>query len=263
MGRPKTWNDVLTAAKKIKSKYTDKGERIYGFSANMTTGGSTADNAFPAFLYPFGGRYFVKGGIKPVLNSQEAVEALKFMKGILPYSHPQTTGWVNLTEYADSILRGEIAMGIVWNGWIKDIDNPEKSKVVCKIEVMPYPIQMINFGSESGVWYYAVSKFSKNKILADKFVNFATSSKAQERALLNVGLPPTRLPVFLDPEVKKKDRLAEDYYDIMSVAKPIRTNPKWMSMSEPIGTYLYMGATGEISPEDAIKKAYEEMLKVE
>ncbi len=262
LGRPKTWNDVLTAAKKIKSKYTDKGERIYGFSAEMTTGRRIANDAFPSFLYPFGGRYFAKdGGVKPVLNSQEAVEALKFMKGLLPYSHPQTTTWVN--GFTDAILRGEIAMGIVWNGNIKDVDNPEKSKVVGKIDVMPYPTQKINFGAISGVWFYTVSKFSKNNRLADKFINYATSFEAQKSAAINVGLPPTRLPVYLDPEVKKKDRLAEEYYNILSVAKTVRTNPKWMSMWTPVGTYLYMGVTGEISPEDAIKQAYEEMLKVE
>ncbi|GCC11293.1 bacterial extracellular solute-binding protein [archaeon] len=227
----------------------------------MGTGRRIANDAFPAFLYPFGGRYFAKGGTKPVLNSQEAVDALKFMKGLLPYSDPQTTTWVH--QFTDSILRGEIAMGIVWNGNIKDVDNPEKSKVVGKIDVMPYPTQKINFGAVSGAWFYAVSKFSKNNRLADKFTDFATSFEAQKSATLNVGLPPTKLPVYLDPEVKKKDRLAEEYYNILSVAKTVRTNPKWMSMWTPVGTYLYMGVTGEISPEDAIKRAYEEMLKVE
>jgi len=262
VGRPETWDDVLKAAKRIKEKYTDAGVKIYGFSANMRKGVAIAQDVFPGFLYPFGGKYFASDGKTPALNSPEAVEALEFMKELLKYSHPRTTEWTNLTEYSEAIRRGEVAMGLVWNGWIKDVDVPEKSQVVGKIHVMSYPRQKIDFGAQSGVWFYTVSTFSQNKKLAENFVKFATSLEAQKTAHLEAGLPPTRLKVFKDPEVKSRNRLAEEYYEIVSVVRPVRTSPRWMDMAESVGTYLYLGLTGQISSEEAIRKAHGEMVKV-
>jgi multiple sugar transport system substrate-binding protein len=260
---PESWDDVLRIAKKVKSKYTDTGVKIYGFGASATKGTGASQDTFPALLYPFGGSYFGSDGVTPTLNSREAVEALSFLKDLLNYSHPRTTQWTSLTEYSDAILRGEIAMGIVWNGWISDIDNPSKSSVVGKIEIMPYPRQRISYNlTHSGVWYYGVSVFSRNKAAAMEYVKTVTSKESQKLATINAGLPASRVPVYGDPDVKSKLRLASKFTEIMSVVRPLRTSPAWPDMADSVGNYIYLGLRGEMSPEDAISRAHEEMVKV-
>lgn len=260
---PETWDDVLRIAQKVKRKYTDAGVKIYGFSAYATKGNGVASDTFPAFLYPFGGSYFAPDGVTPVLNSRAAVEALSFFKELLKYSHPRTTEWTSLTEYSDAILRGEVAIGVVWNGWIIDIDNPSKSNVVGKIDVMPYPKQRIDYNlTMSGVWYYGVSSFSTNKSAAFEFIKTVTSTEAQKAAMLSVGLPPTRLPVYRDPDVRSRMRLSDKFFDIMSVVRPLRTSPAWPDMAEPVGAYLYLGLIGQLSPEEAVSKAHGEMVNI-
>jgi len=259
---PETWDDVLRIAKKVKSKYTDIGAKIYGFSGNAVKGDAFANDVFPAVLYPFGGRYFAEDGVTPALKSKEAVEALEFLRELRPYTHPRTTEWTSLTEYSEAILRGEVAIGVVWSGWIVDVDNPQKSQVVGKIEAMPYPRQKTNFGAQTGVWYYAVSAFSRNPDAAMEFVKVVTSAEAQRRAALEAGLPPTRLSVFDDPEYKKRFRLAGKLREVLAVAKPVRTNVLWMDMVDQVGTYLYLGYIGQLDPADAVAKAQEEMVKV-
>lgn len=259
---PETWDDVLRIAKKVKSKYTDTGVNIYGFGAYSVKGTSIAQDTFPAILYPFGGRYFADDGITPALKSQEAINALEFFKELKKYSHPRMTEFGSLAEYSEAILKGEVAIGVVWNGWISDIDNPQKSQVVGKIDIMPYPRQKVSFGAQSGVWYMAASAYTTNPDAAIEYVKVSTSFEAQKRAAIEAGLPPTRLNVFSDPDYKAKVRLADKFLEIIKVVKPVRTNPLWGDMAENVGTYLYMGLLGQISAEEAITKAHEEMVKV-
>ncbi len=112
---------------------------------------------------------------------------------------PKTTSWSSLTEYSDAILNGEVAMGAVWSGWVKDVDNPSRSKVVGQIYFMPMPGK--RRVSQTGVWYYAVPVYSKNKELAKDYIKVATSYEAQKYAHLKAGLPSTRINVYEDPEV--------------------------------------------------------------
>ncbi|MEZ0345368.1 MAG: extracellular solute-binding protein [Infirmifilum sp.] len=259
---PQTWDDVLRIAKKVKAKYTDQGQKVYGFGAYAVKGTSVAQDTFPAFLYPFGGSYFAADGVTPALNSPEAVNALSFFKELLQYSHPRTTQFQSLDEYSQAILNGEIAMGVAWNAWIANVDDPQKSKVVGQIEVMPYPKQKVFFGVQSGVWYYGVSAFSTNPDTAMEYTRVATSFDAQKRAALEAGLPPTRLSVFNDPDYRSKFRLADSWRKLLEVVKPVRTNPLWGSMSVNVGNYLYMGLIGQLSVEEAIQKAYQEMVRV-
>lgn len=258
--KPETWDDVLRIAKKVKEKYTDIGVKIYGFGCYASKGEPMAADTFPGFLYPFGGRYFANDNITPALDSKEAVEALEFFKSLLPYSHPRITEFTTLAEYSEAILRGEIAMGLVWNGWIKDIDDPVRSAVVGKINIMPYPRQKVFFGAQSGIWFYSVSAFSQNVNTAMKFVKLVTSFPAQLRAAIEAGLPPSRLQVFKHPDYKAKQRLADKYYEIMEVTKPVRTSPFWQDMAETLGKYLIEGLLGRMPAEEAIRRAHQEMV---
>lgn len=257
---PETWDDVLRIAKKVKQRYTDTGTRIYGFGCYAVKGEAIAADTFPGFLYPFGGRYFAEDGITPALYSPEAIEALEFFKTLREYSHPRITEFTTLAEYSEAILRGEVAMGLVWNGWIKDIDNPAKSNVVGKINIMPYPRQKVFFGAQSGIWFYSVSAFSRNQRTAMEFVKTVTSFPAQKKAALEAGLPPSRLPVFKDPDYRAKQRLADAYYRLFEVVKPVRTSPYWQDMAEPLGNYLSLGLLGSLPAEEAIRRAHQEMV---
>ncbi len=55
-------------------------------------------------------------------------------------------------------------MGAVWNGWVKDVEDPSRSKVVGQLYFMPMPGK--RRVSQTGVWYYAVPVYSRNKELA-------------------------------------------------------------------------------------------------
>jgi multiple sugar transport system substrate-binding protein len=78
-------------------------------------------------------------------------------------------------------------MGAVWNGWVKDVDNPSRSKVMGQIYFIPMPGKRPV--SVTGVWYYALPVYSRNRELVKDYIKVAASYEAQKYAYLKADLP--------------------------------------------------------------------------
>jgi multiple sugar transport system substrate-binding protein len=154
-----------------------------------------------------------------------------------------------LAEYSDAILNGEVAMGTVWNGWVKDVDDPSRSKVVGQIYFMPTPGKRP--GSQTGVWYYTVPVYSRNKELAKDYIKVATSYEAQKYAYLKVGLPVTRINIYEEPEVQQRSRLAKMFAEVAKVGVPARTSPIYIKLDRDLVSIVNKAVLGELTPEAA------------
>jgi multiple sugar transport system substrate-binding protein len=244
---PKSWDDVLRIAEAVNQKLAPKS---YGWSGEYS---GVVTNVYATVLLSLGGNLFdPKDRVTPTLDTPEAVEALKIVRDLASpkRAHPKTTTWSSITEYSDAILNGELAMGAVWSGWVKDVDDPSRSKVVGQIYFMPMPGKRP--GSQTGVWYYTVPVYSRNKELAKDYVKVATSYEAQKYAHLKVGLPPTRTNVYEDPEVQQKSRLAKMFAEIAKVGMPAFTSPIIMKVGPHIESIVKKVVLGELTPEAAV-----------
>jgi ABC-type glycerol-3-phosphate transport system substrate-binding protein len=106
--------------------------------------------------------------------------------------------------------------------------------------------------SPTGVWYYTVPVFSRNKELAKDYVKVATTYEAQKYAHLKAGLPPTRTNVYEDPEVQQKSRLAKMSAEIAKVGMPVFTSPIIMKLAPDIETTAKKVVLGQLTPEAAV-----------
>jgi len=245
---PKSWDDVLRIAETVNQRLAPKS---YGWSGNYSDG--VASDVYATVLLSLGGYIFdPKDRVTPMLDTPEAVEALKIVRDLASpkRAHPKTTSWSSITEYSDAILNGEVAMGTVWSGWVKDVDDPSRSKVVGQIYLIPAPGK--RRVSPTGVWYYAVPVYSRNKELAKDYIKVATSYEAQKYAYLKAGLPPTRTNVYEDPEVQQKSRLAKMSAEIAKVGMPVFTSPIIMKLAADIETIAKKVVLGELTPEAAV-----------
>jgi Tat (twin-arginine translocation) pathway signal sequence len=123
---PKSWDDVLRIAEAVNQKLAPKS---YGWSG-FYSGGVVSD-VYATVLLSLGGHLFdPKDRVTPMLDTPEAVEALKIVRDLASpkRGHPKTISWSSNAEFSDAILNGEVAMGAVWNGWVKDVDDPSRSK---------------------------------------------------------------------------------------------------------------------------------------
>ncbi len=243
---PKSWDDVLRIAETVNQRLAPKS---YGWSGEYS---GVVTNVYATVLLSLGGNLFdPKDRVTPTLDTPEAVEALKIVRDLASpkRAHPKTMSWASLAEYSDAILNGEVAMGAVWNGWVKDVDDPSRSKVVGQIYFMPMPGKRP--GSQTGVWYYTVPVYSRNKELAKDYVKVATSYEAQKYAYLKVGLPVTRINIYEEPEVQQRSRLAKMFAEVAKVSVPARTSPIYIKLDRELHSIVNKVVLGELTPEAA------------
>jgi len=257
--KPKSMDDIMRIAEIVQKKLTPK---IYGFTGNFTVGqgSGAAGDAYALLLLTYGGAFFdPKDGVTPVLDSQEAVEALKTAKFFVKNGHPQITSWPDLRSIHESVCQGETASGLVWNGWVQYVDDPQRSKVAGKVEVMPLPGK--GPVAHTGVWYYVVPKFSKNQEAAKAFVKAVTSYETQLKAQLEVGMPPTRATVYTDPEVRRRNRLADSYAKIVEAGTPART-PIWTAAQPRLNEVIAWYFQDAVTAEEAVKQMHSTLVEV-
>jgi len=259
--KPKSMDDIMRIAETVQRRLAPK---IYGFTGNFTVGqgSGAAGDAYALLLLTYGGAFFdPKDGVTPVLDSQEAVEALKTAKFFVKNGHPQITNWPDLRSIHESVYQGEAASGLVWNGWVQYVDNTQRSKVAGKVEVMPLPGKKGPV-AHTGVWYYVVPKFSKNQEAAKAFVKAATSYEAQLKAQLEVGMPPTRATVYANPEVRKRNRLADSYAKIVEAGTPARTSPIWTAAQPRLNEVIARYFQDAITAEEAVKQMHSILVEL-
>jgi multiple sugar transport system substrate-binding protein len=136
-------------------------------------------------------------------------------------------------------------MGAVWSGWVKDVDDPSRSKVVGQICFMPMPGKRLV--SQTGVWYYTVPVYSRNKELSKDYIKVAASYEAQKYAHLKAG-PPT---LYEDPEVQQKSRLAKMFAEVDKAGVPARTSPTYMKLKSDLNSIVNKVVLGQLTPEVA------------
>ncbi|AKT34072.1 carbohydrate ABC transporter substrate-binding protein, CUT1 family [Pyrobaculum sp. WP30] len=259
--KPKSMDDIMRIAETVQKRLAPK---IYGFTGNFTVGqgSGAAGDAYALLLLTYGGAFFdPKDGVTPVLDSQEAVEALKTTKFFVKNGHPQITSWPDLRSIHESVYQGEAASGLVWNGWVQYVDDPQRSKVVGKVEVMPLPGRKGPV-AHTGVWYYVVPKFSKNQETAKAFVKAVTSHEAQLKAQLVVNMPPTRATVFADAEVRRRNRLADSYAKIIEAGTPARTSPIWTAAQPRLNEVIARYFQDAVTAEEAVKQMHSILVEV-
>jgi len=251
---PKSWDDVLRIAETVNQRLAPKS---YGWSASYSV-----SDLYITVLLSLGGHLFdPKDRVTPTLDTPEAVEALKIARDLASpkRAHPKTTSWSSNVEFSDALLNGEIAMGTAWSGWVKDVDDPRRSKVVGQIYLIPAPGKRPV--SVTGVWYYAVPVYSWNKELAKDYIKVATSYEAQKYAHLKVGLPPTRTNVYEDPEVRQKSRLAKMFTEVTKVGVPARTSPIFIKLSSELDSIFIKAVLGELTPEAAVAQMQKRLME--
>ncbi len=252
---PETWADILQAVAVISTK--EPGVHGVVFRGRK---GNPIVTGFLPILWGFGADIVKDGEV--VLNSREAVAALKFFLLLKQYA-PEGVEIYNSSEVREALLAGDVAVAIeVWPAWVPDLDNPEKSKVVGKVEIIPAPGLVEKSSPMLGTWLLGISSASRNKELALKFLEFVTSAEVQKLLTLQVGHAPTRKSVLTDPEVVAKYRWFPNQLAALEAAVPRPRVLVWSEIEGILGEYLQLALIGELSPEEAIGEATQRIAEV-
>jgi ABC-type glycerol-3-phosphate transport system substrate-binding protein len=150
------------------------------------------------YVYGFGGRVFNEK-LEPVINSQEAVDAL-FLYGLVVWkaAPPGAINW-EFDEAFQAAQAGKAAMMITYNWMIAALNDPEQSLTAGKWSVAPVPGGFAVLGA----WGWAIPYNAPNKEAAFKFLKWVALPETEKKLAL-IGHAPVRRSTFMDPDVNNK-----------------------------------------------------------
>jgi len=193
---PKTWADIVKAGKAL----TKGGRYGIGFAGKN---GNT--ELFNEMCYWMG-----QAGADPLhLKTSGARAALKFVYDMLNTYKimPPDTVTADYTSLQTAFLDSRFAMWPVWDGFYGAFQADPKMSKPGKLAISVPPRGPVNNTSITASWGWAISKYSKNKDLAAKFIRYATQSTPEE-LLVKTGSAPARTSVLSIPSVEKTLRQA-------------------------------------------------------
>jgi multiple sugar transport system substrate-binding protein len=248
-GRPSSWTDVVAAAKAISENESGVSGVVY-----RGTKGNPIVTGFLPILWAHGARIVGADG-KAQLDSDAALDALKLYLSLKPYA-PKGVETYNSSEVRDALMQGTTAMAIeLWPSWAPSLDDPAKSKVPGKIEIMAAPGQVQGPAPMLGAWLLGVPADAKNPKRGRDFIDFLTSAEVQKKLTLELGTPPTRASVYEDADVIAKYRWYPAQVKALQNAQPRPRITQWSEVEAIMGDYLQLALIGEMDPKKALMEA--------
>lgn len=256
LAAPKTWSDVLVAAKKI----SESESGVSGVSFRGVKGNPVLTAFLPVF-WSFGADFFDAAG-KPTVNSPEAVKALKFFLELAKYA-PKSLPMNNTAQVRDGLLAGTVGVAPeVWPAWLGKLDDPAESKVAGKVKVSKHPGEVMKSSPMIGIWHTSIPAASRNKQAAFDFLLFLTSKETQKLMVMKAGLPPSRTSVFEDKEILAKHPWYPAIRDALEdgVARP-RTL-YWAEIENTMGGLIQEALIGQKTAEQALNEANAKIIQI-
>ncbi|MGN9838066.1 extracellular solute-binding protein [Nonomuraea sp. H19] len=255
---PKSWDELLAAAKKIQD---GKGKDVDGFAFN---GGSDANHLLGALAWSEGGEYAVKEGDKWIGKLTDP----SFKAGFETYTGIVTSGassksrlTQNTTDIRTRFSNGKVGMYLTASWDIATIKEESKGKV--KEDQMAFFPLPAKSGGETPAFFggndITVWNDAKNKELATEFVKLATSKKWADRYATDGGL----LPVYPDTLAElAKDPVQAPFAAAFAKAKAFPADPQWTEANETKAVMQNAARSvieGKATVDEALAKANKEL----
>ncbi|MBS4208878.1 extracellular solute-binding protein [Bacillus sp. FJAT-50079] len=250
---PETWEELEAAIQENKDVIK------YGFVPRGAKGNAIATN-FNAFLWSHGADFFDENW-NVILDSPEAIKALERYVNFKETA-PDGIANYNADEVGRAMATGEALSAIVWPSWGETMENPEKSEVAGKIGYSLVPkAEGEDHAPMIGNWIFGIPKASKQKEDALKFIEWASSKEIQVEMTKEGGIP-TRTSVLTDSDLLQEYPYLEAVSIGLENANFRPRTPLYSQIEELYGTYLNQALIGDISPEEALKKAATEISEL-
>jgi len=249
----KTWEQYFDIAE----FFTRPEENLYG-SLFMGMNHLQLSNCVQTRLYGTG-LYWFDDNYRSNLNTPEFKKVLESFKWELQNTTPPGTENWEWPETNTAFLSGMAAQHITWPGLSKMVETPEgdwgKSEVVGKVGWTTVPgWEGGRPATMAGGWWTYVSAFSKEKVAAYKFIEFATSQEG-EHLKIATGCDPARQSNF--DMLAKENPFLKVLGDSLAIGVPAPLIPRWSSFEVEFLDCIHAGITGQVSIEQAMKDADE------
>ena len=231
---------------------------VYGIVQRGARGPHTVAYDFYPYLYGFGGGIFAdqnKGDYTVTLNSDKGKEALDYYIRIAKEAgHPKTAS-IDQAEVIQSMVTGHAAHALLVIAAWSQMDDPNKSIVVDKIEFAPTP-HAPGFPTAPGLGHWlggiAHNVPDARKKAAVEFFRWWQTKEAQKANALNGGIP-LNLAVYDDPMTQERRfRWMKPLAEALPTAVNVYQFPEASEVIAILEVGLNRAVAGEITSVEAL-----------
>lgn len=220
----------------------------------LTSRGQTGHNCVHAWLLhlnALGGKVF-DAQWNPVFNNPVGVDALHLLKRIAD-TGPQGISGFGYNEMLNAFLQGHSAMYLDSTALFGPVRNPALSKIDGKVSYMLHP-KGAHYASQSGGLGLAIPRNAAHADAAFLLMQWLTS-KAQDKAVCQLGASPTRMSTLSDADMVRQ------YPEYITLKEQLRyAAPDWRPIiaqwddinTGPLGSAVFQGLTGAKDPQVAL-----------
>ncbi|MFF9563638.1 extracellular solute-binding protein [Leifsonia sp. NPDC014704] len=261
--QPKTWDDVIGAAKKIKAAVP--GVIPLNIFSGKAAGEASSMQGFEMLLYGADqkGLYDDSKG-KWIVGSKAFTDALDVIKEVYQGDLGPSQEVTSDTNYQNTINnqlmpQGKLAINLdgSWasNAWLPTGATPwaDWSKVMGTAAMPTKEGQDPGKISLSGGWTFSMGAKSKSKDLAWKFITFLTDKQRSLEYNINTAGIPVRKDVADDEKYKTSNPTSEFFSSLVAVTKFRPATPDYPKISNGIQVAMESVMTGQATPAEAAK----------
>ncbi|MCM2998967.1 MULTISPECIES: ABC transporter substrate-binding protein [Paenibacillus] len=267
--QPKTWDDVLNAARTIKEKTKD----VVPIWMNMgkATGEATSMQTYEMLLYGTGERLYDNDTSKWIIKSQGIIDALTFIQTVNkeklgPPLSKVLNGQAGNTASREYLPKGKLAISLD-GSWITGnyFDTgaapwPEYKDVLGFAPMPTSKGQDPGSITLAGGWALSIPSNAQHKDEAWDFIKYALNKDNTKKLVIASGNITVRADVAKDPEYTAQpfNGIATEY---LQHAEFRPAQDKYPEVSTQIQTMVESVATGT-SPADAAKKYAQDVTRI-
>ncbi len=252
--KPATWDEYL----KQVEFFTRDG--MYGV-VNQGLRPDPIAMEWSNYLFANGGEYH-DADWHATLNNEMGVKALEQYTNNINKYGPVGSASFSFDEAFNVMAQGKAYSYITYNFFRTAYDDPSKSAVVGKVEIMPVPgVTADKGGSLNGAWGWAIPKSSPNSEDAWKFIKWVESKETTKKRAL-AGGSPTRTDVFDDADLNAKYAYYPALKQMLLTSHNFPVFTYTPQLVEILGRELSLAVAGEKKPADALAAIEAEMTEL-
>ena len=259
-GPPKTYDEMLTAARKL----TDKSKGVFGFTGRGLKNANVV--LFDNIMLGWDQETITADGHRLLTDTPSAIEAAQWYQTIMRECAPPGSVGFNWNECQTTFSQGRAAMWWDGIGFSAPLLDPAKSKIVGKVGFAPVPAGPKSRHSATFIDGIGIPAGGKNKTGAWLYVQWATSKLMFLNWLREGAGTPPRSSTYRNEEVIAGSRFPKDWFDTTLTSLSIARSglPEIVPVTEfrdTIGVAL-TNIVGGSDPAGELKKATEAFAPV-
>lgn len=259
---PKSWEEFVSMSQAIQGKKLAPYGSVWGWAQ--------AEGLicyYTAIVHGFGGDLVdVKGA--PKVDTPANVKALTFMVDTI--SRTKVSDPASITADDRSMLnafsQGKIPFGMNWSFAWSLFNDPKESNVVGKIKVGLVPgaaSEKVKSATCAGSMGLAITKTTKNREAAWKYIDFLASKPIQKKQAIAAGALPIWIALYEDKELKAKHPALADMSAQLLTAynRPMIVN--YNEFSQVLQVEVQNALAGKKTPQQALADAQKHIAELE